>query len=259
MRPNLYDDTAHLYDFGNSRDSIAEDVGFYCSMIPPTARVLEVGCGTGRVGLALATRGNRVTGVDLSEAMLRVFRQKLSRAESEDLRIRIECMDMRSFDLRESFDWILFPFRVFQALTSDDDRRACLAAVKTHLAAEGRAVLSLFNPRKDVLDAWGRKGILDFEGVDEATGRAVKRYQDQLWHDAERQIIATHLRYEVYEGGVLTQSLTDDLELGYLYPEQCLRLFLEAGMRVDRSFGGYDGRALCPEERNEQIYVLAVE
>jgi len=259
MRPNLYESTAHLYDFGNAREQIAEDISFYCSLISPGAKVLEVGCGTGRVALALAQRGYAVTGTDLSEAMLEILGKKLAALGAGKPGIEIHCADMRSFDLGETFDWILFPFRVFQALTSDDDRRACLSAVKQHMTRTSRVVLTLFNPRKNVLDTWGRKNILDFESVDEATGQVIKRFQDQMGHDAERQIISARLRYEVYEDGALTQSLADNLELGYLYPEQCQRLFSEMGMRVERSYGGYDGRALVTEEQNEQIYVLAVE
>ncbi|MBI5091640.1 MAG: class I SAM-dependent methyltransferase [Candidatus Hydrogenedentes bacterium] len=258
MRPNLYEDTAHLYDLGNDREIIAEDVEFYCAMIPPGAKILEIGCGTGRVAIRLAKQGYRVTGIDLSEPMLEIFREKLMDTANAGLEIRIARMDMRSFELGENFDWILFPFRVFQALTSDDGRRACLAAVRTHMANGARAVLTLFNPRKDVLDSWGRKDILEFERTDSATGRVVRRYQDQMWHDAERQIIATRMRYEVYEDEKLAQSLIDDLELGYLYPEQCLRLFAQAGLAVEQAYGGYDRRALSADEQNEQIYILSM-
>ena len=49
MSPNLYANTAALYDSGNDRALVAVDLEFYMSMIPADANVLEVGCGTGRV------------------------------------------------------------------------------------------------------------------------------------------------------------------------------------------------------------------
>ena len=49
MSPNLYANTAALYDSGNDRGLVAADLEFYMSMIPADANVLEVGCGTGRV------------------------------------------------------------------------------------------------------------------------------------------------------------------------------------------------------------------
>jgi len=81
-----------------------------------------------------------------------------------------------------------------------------------------RAVVTMFNPDATILDGWGRRDILDFEGADDK-GRTVRRYLDQLWHDAQRQVIAAATRYEVYEHGALLETHHDELELGYLYPE----------------------------------------
>jgi SAM-dependent methyltransferase len=52
--------------------------------------VLELGCGTARVTLAFAEAGLSVVGVDLSEAMLSIARQKLGLGLSPDARARDE-------------------------------------------------------------------------------------------------------------------------------------------------------------------------
>ena len=257
MPPNLYEHTASLYDLGNERPSLAADIQFYLALIPPAASVLEVGCGTGRVALTLAERGNSVVGIDRSPSMLKVLRSKIAGHPPSSVRLSLGEMDMRAFDLGRTFDWVIFPFRVFQALTTDADRRLCLGAVRRHLHEGSRAVLTLFDPLQSILDDWGRQDILDLEGTDAATGRTVRRYLDQDWHDSQRQIIAATTRYRVYEGDALLETLVDNMELGYLYPEQCGPLFAACGLSVVDAFGDYDRRPLLADEQREQIYVLS--
>jgi len=255
VQPNLYEHTASLYDLGN-KTADAADVPFYLTLIPPAASVLEVGCGTGRVALALAERGNPVTGIDLSESMLREFRAKIAARPDLSRRASLALQDMRTFDLGRSFDWIIFPFRVFQALTTDEDRRLCLASVRRHLHEGSRAVLTLFDPKGSVLDDWGRQDMLELEETDEATGRTVRRFIDQLWHDGQRQVVAARTRYEVQQKSGPVETTTDDFELGYLFPRQCDALFALCGLSVVDAFGDYDRRPLRAGEQREQIYVL---
>ncbi len=46
--------------------------------LPPAARVLEIGCGTGQATLPMATRGHRVTAVELGTAMAEAARRHLA-------------------------------------------------------------------------------------------------------------------------------------------------------------------------------------
>src|SRR5512146_3367879 len=60
-------------------------------------RLLDVACGTGRIGIRLAQEGTAVTGLDLSEKMLEVAKHK--GAGIDDM--RWVCSDMCSFDLAD--------------------------------------------------------------------------------------------------------------------------------------------------------------
>ncbi len=256
MPSNLYANAAQFYDICDGRPEKAIDVDFYVTMIQPTENVLEIGCGTGRVSIPLAERGNRVTGIDLSEPMLNQFREKIADVPSVASRLSLHQLDMRNLDLGQTFDVIIFPFRVFQALTCDEDRRRCLGSVKRHMHENSRVILTLFKPSKSVWENWGTKDFLDLEHSDEATGLTLKRYQSQLWHDPEKQIFSVEFRYEVYQCDVHQETTTDTLELGYLYPDQCRVLFADCGLVIEEAFGSYDRQPLTAEEQKEQIYVL---
>ncbi|WP_218026665.1 class I SAM-dependent DNA methyltransferase [Nocardia inohanensis] len=66
-----------------------EEIDWLLTRLPGGARVLDVGCGTGRpVAELLATAGHQVTGCDVSARMLDIAREQVpsARFESADLR-----------------------------------------------------------------------------------------------------------------------------------------------------------------------------
>lgn len=71
---------------------------------PAGSRILDVGCGSGNYSLQLARLGYQVVGIDISEEMLKLAREK---AQKEGFDIRFEKQDVYAltFD-SESFDGI---------------------------------------------------------------------------------------------------------------------------------------------------------
>ncbi|HRI95650.1 MAG TPA: class I SAM-dependent methyltransferase [Nocardioides sp.] len=51
-------------------DDVHGEASFVCGLVEPPARVLDAGCGTGRVAIRLAELGYGVVGVDLDASML---------------------------------------------------------------------------------------------------------------------------------------------------------------------------------------------
>jgi SAM-dependent methyltransferase len=256
MRPNLYQQTAQFYDLVVSRGYVEADIPFYKKIIQPPSQILEVGCGTGRVAIELAQHGFDVTGIDLSEWMLDEFRKKLARYSNLLGKVTLCQADMVSFDLGTRFDWIIFPYRVFQALAVNETRQSCLDSVRRHTDEETRVVITLFNPRMDILAAWGKKGIVNFEVELPNSTQRLRRIENQMPHDAEAQVIALEHIYQVYDSSGVVEEYVDRLELGYLFPEQAQKLFYDSGFVIDEVYGGYDFEPLTSDVRKEQIYIL---
>src|SRR5260370_2383741 len=72
MASELYDSfIADYYDESPIVKGRTQDVSFYRDAAREFGDpVLELGCGTGRITMALAEAGKRITGLDLSERML---------------------------------------------------------------------------------------------------------------------------------------------------------------------------------------------
>jgi 2-polyprenyl-3-methyl-5-hydroxy-6-metoxy-1,4-benzoquinol methylase len=75
---NLFRFAAKYYDV-DPRGVHADDIPFYIEFAKEidAERILELGCGTGRVSIPLAKSGFLVNGINLSKEMLEVFSSKL--------------------------------------------------------------------------------------------------------------------------------------------------------------------------------------
>lgn len=111
-----------------------------------SADVLELGCGTGRVAVPLASSGLHVVGVDSSPAMLAVARQRTG-----TLPLELIEGDMREIDLARRFDTVLIPLGGLQHMETAVDVAATLGAVARHLASRGLAAVDVEAPHPDDL------------------------------------------------------------------------------------------------------------
>ena len=109
--------------------------------IRPPARVLDEACGQGRHAIELARRGYAVTGLDLSEYLLGVARE---RARAARLKIRWVLGDMRR-PPRGPFDLVLNLFTALGYFDEDAQNQAVLDAIPGVLAPGGRLVLEVLN------------------------------------------------------------------------------------------------------------------
>lgn len=94
-------------------------------------RILDLGCGTGRVAGFLSELGHRVTGLDTDRRLLAALEQ--NRPD-----VRRVVADARTFELTERFDLVLAPMQLLQLFIEAEDRHRCLRAARGHLAPGGR-------------------------------------------------------------------------------------------------------------------------
>lgn len=107
--------------------------------------LLELGCGTGRVGLALAGPRCQVTALDVNGELVDTLRR---RAEQLETPVETVVADARSFELGSRFDLIIAPMQLAQLLDRAG-RQAMLACVARHLGPGGRAAVALLDPDED--------------------------------------------------------------------------------------------------------------
>lgn len=251
---NCYPDTAWLYDF-NTSFVITEDVPFYIDLAreEKASRVLELACGTGRVSIPLAQAGFFVTGLELSPPMRKVFGDKLGQLEaSVSDRIQIVAGSMAEFQLDKLFDFILIPFRAFQALEERDAAR-CLHCVREHLAPGGFFVVEVFRPVDPMDEGWEFPELLQWEKTDPATGLSITKKAWGGKPDQEKQLIYPGYAYEYVDRDGIFRRLEERLRLRYYYRDQLRDMLEAAGFTVAAEYGWYDRR---PVEKGTELILL---
>lgn len=154
-----YAQIARWYD--NEHDPYEDDLQFYRDLAAgagPT--VLEIGCGTGRVTVALARMGREITGVDPSAAMLARCRARLV-AEPPAVRRRVRLIQADARDLGTQapgpFALALIPLNTLAHFVTPADRLAVLAAVRERLVPGGQLIVDV--------DPHGPRRLLEFPGL----------------------------------------------------------------------------------------------
>lgn len=101
-------------------------------------RVFEPGCGSGRLVAEMAALGYQVTGLDLSEPMLKYLDRRLKR---RGLSGELVCGDMTSMSFDRKFDSVFCTFNTFRHLTDEDDALCHLRSVADNLRKGGLYIL----------------------------------------------------------------------------------------------------------------------
>ena len=140
--------SAPFYDVVAQFDpTLQGELAFYEGLIPEGAWVLELGCGTGRIGLPLAERNRAVVGLDIAPAMLTRGELKRQRLAPEVIqRTAFLAGDMTTFNLNHQFDAVIAPFFGVSHLAAGAPRRSLFERIAAHLAPGGVAALHAILP-----------------------------------------------------------------------------------------------------------------
>jgi len=116
-----------------------------CAHVAKGGRVLDVGCGTGTLALALIESGYAVTGLEISEDMLVVASEK---AKAQHIDIDFIQQDMRQLEGLSDFDGVLIAVDSLNYLDDETDVKQTFAGVHGVLADAGILIFDVHTPLK---------------------------------------------------------------------------------------------------------------
>lgn len=112
---------------------------------PNAVSILDLGCGTGKHAYELFKKGYSITGVDVSDTMLKMTKS-LPANNIEFLK-----GDIRTVDLKKTFDVVVSLFHVLSYQQTNDDVFAMFETIKKHLKPDG-----IF-----ICDCWYGPGVMN--------------------------------------------------------------------------------------------------
>jgi SAM-dependent methyltransferase len=233
---NDYDRFARLYDL--EHQGFADDLDLYRNFaLRCDGSVLELGCGSGRVCLALARSGFDITGVDTSEAMLDLAHVHVASAGLSG-RVRLEQADIRGLAFEGQFALVIYPLNGFLHLLTVEGQLAALKCARRALLPGGFLIVDLPNPHVAFApDADGafllRRRFASPEGH---TIASLSLSQT----DFARQRQHLTLRYDELDGDELIRRTTVETDLRFVYRYEMEALLRQAGLQIDAVYGSYD-------------------
>lgn len=265
MSSALYDGfIADYYDESPIVRGRVGDVAFYRDAVQEFGDpVLELGCGTGRITLALAEPGHRVTGLDISERMLERCDQKRARLPKEAReRVQLVQGDMTRFDLGEKFRLVIIPFRPMQHLLEIEAQTSCLECARRHLWADGRRtgerrgrlILDVFQTDAERMHdpSYQEEGLVaEYAMPDGRRVRIMERVT--AFHRAEQRNDVEMIFY-VTDARGKEERLVFAWTLRYFFRYEVEHLLARCGFRVCEVYGDFD-RSPLGDTSPEMIFV----
>ncbi|MGR6321992.1 class I SAM-dependent methyltransferase [Micromonospora soli] len=235
----MTDRLAALYDVENAW---GRDDEFFLGVAgsAPT-RVLDLGCGTGRLTLALAAAGHTVTGVE-------PLRTSLDAARAKPGADRIAWIHGTSADLpAAAYDVALLTSHVAQEIRDDDEWARTLADLRRALADGGRLAFDSRDPSARRWERWTpaasrrRLALPDGTAVDAWT--ELTEVRDGL--------VRYRHHYQFPDGEALCSRGT----LRFRTEAELRASLADAGFTVERVCGGWAGEPVGTGDDGELIVI----
>ena len=204
-------------------------------------KIVDIGCGTGSVTVALAKRGYGVTGVDISAEMLSLAAKK---AEENGVAVRYAEQDMAALDTGDVADAVVCSLDGINYLIGTDKLRSCFYRVARTLSDGGAFVFDVNSPYK-------YKNVLKADAFVYETDDMFLSWQS--FFNEKRGICDYYLTFFAEKNGAWHRL--DETQRQQSYSERTLKKLLgEAGFTVEETCSDTSFSPVAPD--SERLYFV---
>jgi SAM-dependent methyltransferase len=242
-----WDEYAPFYDWENARTLGRRDIGFWTRVAERAGgRVLELGCGTGRISKPIAAAGVALVGIDRSAEMLARLRTP-ARLKPRAPFVR---GDIRSLPFADgTFAAVIAPYGVLQSLTHARDLTMTLESVSRVLRGGGMFGLDL------VPDVPQWREYADRVQLRGRAGASHLTLIESVRQDRRRHLTTFEQRYVERRAG-RTREHRFELTFRTVSVPRMRKTLARAGFEVTAVLGDYNGR---PWDARADVWIILAE
>jgi SAM-dependent methyltransferase len=249
---HLYDNWADIYD--RVYAYLNYDTPFYVQQAAASdGPVLELGCGTGRVSIAMARADVEVIGVDVSLRMVEAATRK-AKAAGVSGNCHFVQGDMRTIALDRKFSMVVMPFRSFQSMLTVKDQLTTLANIGKHLEPKGEMVLDIVAPDVQLIAVSDPMPFHVRDVLQPDTGNTFVIWGQNSWDGSTQVNSARLIIDELDPQGEAVRRLYRDFSIRYTFRYEMEHLLHRAGFTPLALYGGFDGEPL-EEDSEDQVWI----
>ncbi|MDR3611769.1 MAG: class I SAM-dependent methyltransferase [Ignavibacteriaceae bacterium] len=204
--------------------------------IPERGKVLDLACGSGRHSILFARKGFEVTGIDLSENLLRIAETS---ARKEKLGIEFIKADLRHIEAIEKYDLVVNLFTSFGYFNNDYENFSIFKSASGFLKPGGYFVFDFLN------SVFVEKNLV-------RESKEVKSHENII---QRRRIEGDRVIKDIIiQHNGSTKTFYESVKM---YREQELKEAIrENGLAIKETFGDFTGRNFI-EETSPRIIIIA--
>lgn len=227
---------AFLYDFDN-RPFLKEEVRFYRRFVKEhnIRTYLEYGVGTGRIFSVLAPKCEYAVGVDLSNEMLKVCREKVKHLSNCEL-IYGDFLNYRSDRV---FDLLAIPFNSFHHILTKKDQIKFLRTVKKSMGDKSLFMLDTVNysvaqPLIGTVNEWKLDYTCNKKELQ------VVRTQMLTRRNYKMKTLEKIFKYEIFKQGIRIKEESFVAKMKFSEYSDIEALLKKVGLEIVKVFSKYE-------------------
>ena len=212
------------YDFFNEGKNYKEECDFLKQAFQKFSNneaktILDIGCGTGLHTKELTSEGFEVTGLDLSEQMIK-------KAKERNPKSNFFIGNMANFDINKKFDTCICMFSSIGYLTTNKEIEGFFNSVKKHLKQDGLLII----------DCWN--GLCVMNELPTSREKRAKRSNIEVVRTsyptlkAEEHLNDINFKVKVYKDNNLEREYTEHHIVRFFFPQELKKYISDAGFEL---------------------------